>query len=374
MAQRAGEPPVPPKADVNVNRIALFLPNWIGDVVMATPAIRAVREAFPSADLVAVCKPYVAEVVAGASWFHEVILSDKSGPRPQRLFAVARKLRANRPDAAILFPNSFRTALLARLGGCERIVGFARYGRSLLLTDRLHHTTDTRGQFVPTPVIDDYNRLAMALGTPDPGHRMELFTTRADEEAAHAVWAKFALGRYSRMVALNPGAAFGAAKHWPVASFAELARMLTSRLGCGVLVLCGPGEREMARRIAEGSRSPHVYALSDTPLSLGLTKAIVRRADLLVTTDSGPRHFAAAFNTPVVTLFGPTHIGWTETYFAKATHLQKEVPCGPCQQRVCPLEHHRCMKELTPAEVFAAAHRLLTKFPLATESERRRVA
>jgi heptosyltransferase-2 len=355
-------------------RVALFLPNWIGDVVMATPAIRAVRAAFPAAELVAVCKPYVADVLAGSPWFREVVPSDKRGPRHQRLLAVAWKLRANRPDAAVLFSNSFRTALLARLGGCRRVVGFARYGRSLLLTDRLHHETDARGRFVPTPVIDDYNRLAVALGTPDPGRRMELFTTRADEDAAAAVWEKFGLARYSRVVAINPGAAFGAAKHWSVASFAQLARMLTARLGCVALVLCGPTESEMARRIAEGARSPHAFALSDTPLSLGLTKALVRRANLLVTTDSGPRHFAAAFGVPVVTLFGPTHIGWTETYFARAVHLQKEVPCGPCQERVCPLGHHRCMKELTPDEVFAAAHRLLSRFPLPAESESRRVA
>jgi len=357
-----------------VKRIALFLPNWVGDVVMATPAIRAARDAFPAADLVAVCKPYVADVLAGAPWFAEVIPSDKRGPRNQRLLAVSRKLRAGGADAAVLFSNSFRTALLARLGGCKRVVGFARYGRSLLLTDRLHHQIDARGRFVPTPAIDDYNRLAVVFGTPDPGHRMELFTTLADERSADAVWDRFGLARYSRVVALNPGAAFGAAKHWPVAHFAQLTRMLTSRLGCAALVLCGPTEREMARRIAEDSRSPHAFALNDTPLSLGLTKAVVRRADLLATTDSGPRHFAAAFGTPVVTLFGPTHIGWTETYFEKAIHIQKEVPCGPCQQRVCPLGHHRCMKELTPDEVFAAAHRLLATFPLPVESERRRVA
>ena len=204
-------------------RVALFLPNWVGDVVMATPAIRAVREAFPAADLVAVCKPYVADVLAGSPWFREVIPSDKRGPRAQRLFAVARKLRENRPDAAVLFSNSFRTALLARLAGCERVVGFARYGRSLLLTDRLHHKTDARGHFVPTPAIDDYNRLAVALGTRDPGRRMELFTTRADEQAASAVWEKFGLARYSRVVVLNPGAAFGAAKHWPVGVVRQLA-------------------------------------------------------------------------------------------------------------------------------------------------------
>jgi heptosyltransferase-2 len=341
-----------------MDRIALFLPNWVGDVVMATPAVRAVRERFAAAELVAVCKPYVADVLAGSPWFGDVILSDKHGPREQRLWAVAGKLRTKWTDAAILFPNSFRTALLARLGGCRSVVGFARYGRGLLLSRRLKPVTDARGQITPAPIIDDYNRLARELGTHDPGHRMELFTTAADESAADAVWEWFGLGRYPGVVGLNPGAAFGAAKFWPAESFARLARMLTQHRGCGVLVLCGPGEREIARRIAEDSRSPHVFALSDSPLSLGLTKAVVRRLDLLVTTDSGPRHFAAAFGRPVVTLFGPTHIEWTETYYPRAIQLQKKVPCGPCQLRTCPLDH-RCMRELSAEEVFAAADRLL---------------
>ncbi len=343
----------------DVNRIALFLPNWIGDVVMATPAVRALRATFPAAELLAVCKPYVADVLAGSPWFKAVIRCDKNGPRSQRSLAVSRTLRENPPDAAILFSNSLRTALIARLARCERIVGFARYGRSFLLSDRLHHATDEHGRFIPTPVIDDYNRLAMALGTPDPGHRMELFTTATDEAAADRVWDRFRLAQYPQVIALNPGAAFGASKHWPVESFATLARSLTAKLGAAALVLCGPGERDSARRIADAARSPHVVSLADTPLSLGLTKAIVRRASLLVTTDSGPRHFAAAFGTPVVTLFGPTHIEWTETYFAQAIHLQKKLPCGPCQQRVCPLGHHRCMRELAPANVLAAALRLL---------------
>lgn len=344
-----------------MNRIALFLPNWIGDVVMATPAVRAVRAAFPAADLVAVCKPYVADVLAGAPWFARTVLSDKRGPNGQRLFAVAKQLRAARIDAAVLFPNSFRTAALAYLGGARRVVGFARYARGWMLTDKLYAKTDARGRFVPAPALDDYNRLAVALGTPDPGHRMELFTAPADDARADDIWHRFGLGRYPRVVALNPGAAFGAAKHWGCDHFAELARALTARLGCGVLVLCGPGEREMARQIADQSRSPHVFSLADAELSLGLTKAVVKRADLLVTTDSGPRHFAAAFDRPVVALFGPTHIEWTETHFAKETCLQKKLACGPCQQRVCPLGHHRCMRELSPAAVFSAAARLLER-------------
>lgn len=355
-----------------MNRIALFLPNWVGDVVMATPAVRAVRERYPAAELLAVCKPYVADVVAGAPWLRDVVRFDKVGPRDQRFWAVARRLRRERVDAAVLFPNSFRSALLARLGGCRHVVGFRRYGRGFLLSSpRLAAKTDGRGRFVPFPVIDDYNRLAVALGAGDPGHRMELFTTPADEDAADAVWRRFGLGGYGRVVCLNPGAAFGAAKFWPGDSFAALARMLAQRTGAGVLVLCGPAERELARRIAESSRSPHVFSLADSSLSLGLTKAVVRRADLLVTTDSGPRHFAAAFGRPVVTLFGPTHIEWTETYFEKAVNLQKAVPCGPCQKRVCPLDH-RCMTGLTPDEVFAAASGLLARFPLPHAGEARR--
>lgn len=354
-----------------MNRIALFLPNWVGDVVMATPAIRAVRGAYPAAELLAVCKPYVADVVAGAPWFRDVIRFDKSGPSGQRFWAVARRLRAERIDAALLFPNSFRAALLARLGGCGRVIGFRRYGRGFLLSSPKLDAPTERGRFVPSPVIDDYNRLAVALGTADPGHRMELFTTPGNEAAADAVWHRFGLGRYSRVVLLNPGAAFGAAKFWPGDSFAALARMLVQRTGAGVLVLCGPAERDLARRIAATSRSPHVFSLADSDLSLGLTKAVVRRADLLVTTDSGPRHFAAAFDRPVVTLFGPTHLEWTETYFPKAANLRVKVPCGPCQRRVCPLDH-RCMTGLTPDAVFAAATGLLGRIPLPPAAEVRR--
>ncbi|OWK43100.1 lipopolysaccharide heptosyltransferase II [Fimbriiglobus ruber] len=351
--------------------IALFLPNWIGDVVMATPAIRAVRAHFRDARLLAVCKPYVADTLAGAPWFDETILFEKKGPPAQRFAAVAGRLRDAGADAAVLFPNSFRAALLARVGGCDTVVGFARYFRDTLLSRRLYPARDRLGRPKPTPVIDDYNRLVEQLGVPDPGYRMELFTTPADELAADGVWARFGLPRYREVVGLNPGGAFGAAKHWPTAAFADLARALVDRRGAGVVVLCGPTEREIAREIAATAGRPGVVALADVPLSLGLTKAVVRRLSLLVTTDSGPRHFAGAFDVPVVSLFGPTHIAWTETHFAKAVHLQKPVPCGPCQQRVCPLGHHRCMTELSAVEVFSAAERLLQTFKDESHQERR---
>ncbi len=320
--------------------IALFLPNWIGDVVMATPAVRAIRNTYPTARILAVVKPYVAETLSGCPWFDRVIPFDRTSKSGPSFWPTVRTLRVERADTTVLFPNSFRSALLARLGGCRRVVGFARYGRDFLLSDRLYPVRDQSGRPKPIPVIDDYNRLAVTLGTPNPGHETELFTTRKDETAADDAWSVLGLGRYRRVIGLNPGGAFGASKHWPTEHFAALARQFAGQ-GFGVLVLCGPAERDEANRIAAAADHPAVVSLGIAPLTIGLTKACIRRLALLVTTDSGPRHFAPAFRVPVVTLFGPTHIAWTETYHRAAVHLQIPVDCGPCQKRVCPLGHHR---------------------------------
>ncbi len=343
--------------------LAVFLPNWIGDVVMATPALRTLRTHFCSARITAVCRPYVSGLLDGAPWFDDIALLDRRGHWKHRWPAVAWQLRKSKIDLAVLFPNSFRSALVAWGGGATRIIGFNRYGRGWMLTDRLAPARSADRHFKPTPIIDDYNRLAEAAGCPAPGHRMELFTTAADESAADDVWRQFDLTRHGEVFCLNPGAAFGAAKHWDASYFTKLAQMLADQRGAGVLVLCGPAERDLARQIAQQAARPGVHSLADVPLSLGLTKALIHRCTLLITTDSGPRHFAAAFDRPVVTLFGPTHIAWTETFFAKAVHLQKEVPCGPCQQRVCPTGDHRCMRDLLPDEVFRAATELLAAHP-----------
>jgi heptosyltransferase-2 len=339
--------------------IAVFLPNWIGDAVMATPALRALRDHYHDGQIIGVARPYVIGVLAAGNWFDELL---PAPPNFRGLIAVAYRLRQLRPDLAVLFPNSIRSALTAFSGGCRRRVGIARDSvRQMLLTDPLQPVRDAAGRVTPSPVIDDYNRVAEVAGCPHPGYRMELFTTPEDEADADSVWrtAGFASGR--EVVCLNPGAAFGTAKQWPSEYFATLARDLARSRGCGVLVLCGPSESDLARQIAKAAEHPSVVALSaaNMPLlSLGLTKAVVRRCSALVTTDSGPRHFAAAFGRPVVTLFGPTHIAWTETYYSRAIHLQKEVDCGPCQRRICPLDH-RCMTRLLPSEATTAVLQLL---------------
>ncbi|WZO97932.1 lipopolysaccharide heptosyltransferase II [Isosphaeraceae bacterium EP7] len=339
--------------------VIVFCPNLIGDTVMATPTLRALRARFPDARIVAVVKPVVAPTLDGCPWIDALIRFKPGSSNPdERTVAVIRSIRALRPDLAVLLPNSFRSALMAWLGGARRRVGYVRGGRGPLLTDGLRPPLDANGKFKITPIVDYYLELARHLGCPRESTRLELFTTPNDEAAADAAWARLGLPKTGPVVGLNTGGAFGPAKSWPVEHFATLARRLRDE-GRHVLVLCGPGEREAARAIVAQTGREGVVSLADEPMSIGLSKACVRRLSLLVTTDSGPRHFAAAFGVPVVSLFGPTHIAWTRTQHPSAIHIFHPVPCGPCQKPVCPEGHHRCMRDLSPDAVHAASRKLL---------------
>jgi heptosyltransferase-2 len=340
-------------------KLAVFLPNWVGDAVVATPALRAIRGHYADAEIVAVLRPPIADVFAGTGLVDRVLAYEPRGSDPwRRTYRFTYRLRYERFDLAVLFPNSLRTAWLAFAGGAKQRIGFARDGRGLLLTDRLAPTSRT----VPNPVLDEYLRLAEHLGCRIDSRQMELAVLPQDEDRFASFRQTLPAEARSRpFIAFNPGGAFGAAKHWPTAHFAALARRIATELDRAVLILCGPAERDEAREIARRADHPLVMSLADVPPSIGLTKAAVQHSELLVTTDSGPRHFAAPFGVPVVTLFGPTHIAWSETYAPDAVHLQVPVDCGPCQQRTCPLGHHRCMTDLTPDRVFQAVTDLLQR-------------
>ena len=180
---------------------------------------------------------------------------------------------------------------------------------------------------------------------------MELHVTAAEAAQAERVGHNLGLRTDGRVVALNSTGAYGAAKLWPAEHCAALARQIAGQLDHDVLVLCGPGERDAARQIAALADSPRVFSLAAQDVSLGLTKGCLARCRMMVSTDSGPRHVAAALGKPVITLLGPTLPDWIENPTVRGRLLRTELECLGCGKRTCPAGHHRCMRDLLPERV-----------------------
>lgn len=338
-------------------RIGIFLPNWIGDVVMATPALRAVREHFGRrAQMVGIVRPYVRQVLDGSDWLDEYLVYERRSLKG--IFSLIRRLRAARFDSILLLTNSLSTGAFARLSGARQRIGFALHGRRFLLTHPLQPLRDGWKR-VPVSAVDHYLEVAAVLGCTTTKKTPELTTTADEEQAADGVWQQFGWRSQDPVAVLNTGGAYGAAKGWPAEHFSNLARALVLEHDLRVLFLCGPAERDTVAWICQHANHPQIKSLARQQLSIGLSKACVRRSAVMVTTDSGPRHFAAAFGIPTVTLFGPTDPRWSHNYLNAAIDLQLDVPCGPCAKRVCPLDHHRCMSDLTVNHVKVAVNSLL---------------
>jgi heptosyltransferase II len=170
--------------------IAVFCPNPIGDTVMATPAFRALRRGFPQATIAGIIQPHGAPVLDGTGWFDFLIsFEPRADGFAGRTVLVVRRLRREQFDLAVLLPNSFRIAAMARLAGIPRRIGYVRYGRGWLLTDRLEYPRDSAGRRIPHPVVESYLEIVRQLGCPVNSARIELATTRDDEAAADRAYA-----------------------------------------------------------------------------------------------------------------------------------------------------------------------------------------
>jgi heptosyltransferase-2 len=258
----------------------------------------------------------------------------------------------------LVLRNSGFAAGIARLSRARQVVGYARRASRLFLSKSLTAPREA-GRFTPVSAVDYYLQLAYALGCDEEPRRLELPVTGDDRAAADAIWQSVRLPDPREVVLLNIGGAYGNAKHWPREHSIELSRRLAGEFGLTVLVLCGPTERADAASLAAAADHPRVLSLAEEDVRFGPTKAIIQRARLLVSTDSGPRHIAAAVGTPTITLFGPIDPHWSENYQPGAVHLHLPLECSPCGRRVCPLGHHRCMRDLTPDLVLQAVEQQL---------------
>jgi heptosyltransferase-2 len=351
------------------HKILVVQPSWVGDAVMATPTLRAIRSLYPQAEISYLLRRYVKPIYNGMPWADQLITyrTGRTNGRAGkgRVFDLAARLRVAQFDLAILLPNSFKSALVCKMAGIPHVAGYDRDGRGFLLSDKLLPGVKEHRKFIPSPIVKYYMGLAHYLGSQEREMNLELFVTDAERREADEVLARCGVDGGERpasrgappRIILNPGAQYGAAKCWLPEYFAQLADRLIDERNATVLISASPKERKIVDAISRQMKHAPID-LQRAGQSLGSLKEIIRRCDLMVTNDTGPRHIAAAFGVPVVTIFGPTHPEWTEINFALERKVAVKVFCGPCQKKNCPLDH-RCMTLLTPAMVFDRATELL---------------
>jgi len=332
----ADAPAVPP-----LERILLRLPNWLGDVLMARPALHALRAAHPGAEITACGPRGLLELVAPeALWQREEPLPGAPG--------LAGRLRAARFDAALVLPPSFSSAWLAFRSGARRRAGFAHEGRSPLLTDAVRRPA--RGDLHQSR---EYLRLAGTLGAPEVAvPELRIGAGAAAEATALLVRA----GLDERPFAiLAPGAVYGPAKRWSAERFVRLGSQLAGR-GLAVLACGTAAERETCDTVAAaiGASARSLAGATTLPVQA----ALCGRAVVTVSNDSGLAHLAAARGGPTVVVFGSTSSAWTAPLGARVRVVQRAPVCSPCFARDCAIGY-ACLTAVEVAMVADAARELV---------------
>jgi len=333
-----------------VNKIVLKCVNWVGDTILTTPTIRVIRRRFPAARITAIARPGVAALLRTNPDIDEVWQEDRRGGWGSAL-QLARRLRAERFDLGVAFPNSFAAALLLRLGRVQRRVGYARDGRALLLTDRVR----VRPALLRDHEVRYHFHLLSALGgVPESLPPLVLEEDAQARERMDRLIEAEGIAPNTPLIGVNPGAFYGSAKRWPPQRFAEIARRLIEATG-GVVVLAGSqAEHSAAQEICDVVGDKAHNLSSRVPL-IDLV-SLIRRMTILVTNDSGPMHMAAALNVRTVAIFGATDWVKTAPWSENAVVVRRETACAPCLLRQCPIDH-RCMERVSVADVLEAIQR-----------------
>jgi heptosyltransferase-2 len=266
-----------------------------------------------------------------------------------------------RPDVAVIFPNSLSSASLAWWGGCRRRIGAVGRWRRWLLSEAAPPARDERGRVTIVPPPHAFMEILSLLGATRGPLDVELVATPADRTAADSVLSTLFPGRDGPLIVLNDNSASGTARAWGIDKVAELSRVLAERVHAArILVHCGPGDRDEARDVVVRASHPAVAGLHDVAdLPIGLSKGIFAQARVAVSSDSGPRHIAAAFGVPTVALVGPTDPRLGRSAPSRCAEIRRELPCSPCNAKDCPLRHHDCMRTISVDEVARATLQLL---------------
>ncbi|HUD01545.1 MAG TPA: lipopolysaccharide heptosyltransferase II, partial [Rhabdochlamydiaceae bacterium] len=336
------------------------MPNWIGDMVMATPILTDVRKAFPDAHITAMCRTPLSDLLKEDLDIDELFFFSKvnSFGRRSEQRDIIEKIRRGTYDLGILLTQSFSSAWLFWRGNVKRRLGYKGKCRNLLLTDKLDLPVNIRQQHLVTT----YKMVLAPLGIPVSETKPRLFLKDKELEEAQTLLKRLGISPEARLVGINPGAAYGSAKCWLPERFRAVTEKLLKLDNVQIVYFGDAVTQPLVKEFCQGLPVTNLAGLT----TLRELACLIKLCKVVLTNDSGPMHIAAAVGTPLVALFGSTNEIATGPY-KTGTVIHKHVDCSPCYKRVCPIDF-RCMKRIETDEVYEALVKKLNQTPYVKKS------
>jgi heptosyltransferase-2 len=336
---------------LKADRVLCVAPHWVGDSLFFLPAVDALRRRFPQASFGLLAKAGIAGLLKESGRFQRVHALPAGAGRWDRFLAHWR-LRDEGYDLAVVFPDSFSSALAAFLAGASVRVGRSGEGRSFLLSRGLRLPPRTRR----THVVDEYLALVEACGaSAGPEERVPTLPLSPEGmEERQRLFREHGLEGNGLLIALCPTTAYGSSKQWPLEHWGALAQELKRRR-FKVALFCAPAERPDMEALARKAGAPLL-----APGLAGLA-ACLRSCEALVANDSGSLHLAAAVGARCLGLYGSSDPGWSGPRSPRAEALYLGLDCSPCYARTCPLGHHNCLETLSVDQALEGLMRVLKR-------------
>lgn len=344
----------------NIKKILVRGANWIGDAVMSVPAMRELRRIFPESRITLHTRSWADGVFRDASFIDEIVTYDRHKWVIKDILDNSQFLKEDGYELAVLFPNSFESALTSFLTRIPRRIGYNKDARGLLLTDPIavpEWKNRRHESFYYLNLIAEAERLLLGRDTVQhmrPDSSIEVSEER--RAAARLQLADLGVGAAHKTVALGVGSTNSRAKRWPAERYTELTDRLARELGVNVLLVGSKDEVDVADVVANASQTKPINIVGKT--NIAEVAAILSEVDLLISNDMGLAHLAPAVGADTIVIFGPTNPETTAPFAEKAQIISEKVECAPCMLRDCPIDH-RCMTRISVDVVFEKARSLI---------------
>lgn len=342
-----------------MKRVMVRVPNWVGDAVIAVPALRELRRVLGQSHVTFVARPWVAGLFDGEGLADAVIpVEDARGTASyvKEFIRTIRLVRRERFDLAVLLQNAFGAALLARAGGARFIAGYPTDARRWLLDLAVGFEPDYKARHQVFYYLNIVARLEQTLVGESHVDFENAFPRlqATEQQKGRARELLDAVG--DSFVVINPGATNSRAKQWLAERFAETADRLAARDGFRPVIVGTVGDIHTANEVASRMKTPALVLAGKT--SIAELKGVLALASLVISNDTGTAHVSAALGVPTVVVFGPTDHTSTRPFSDVAAVVRHQVECSPCMLRDCPIDH-RCMTRVEVDQVYHAARELV---------------